>query len=229
MNPDDKLNFNDERTFMQRYGFVVGIGSVALLAVIVFAGRQLFSGHSAPPRKNQEISMVKLLPPPPPPPPVQKPPEPMKMKQEMITQEHVDKDEQKPDEQPKAAPVSTGIKGNGPDSFGLAGGGGNGTLGGSGHRGSKWGWYAAQIQTRVEEALRANSKTRAAKLRLVVRIWPDPNTGRVTRVELSGSIGDPALENTIKNEIMTGLQLREPPPRDMPLPIILRLTEQRPG
>jgi len=174
--------------------------------------------------------MVRLLPPPPPPPPMQKPPEPMKMKQEMITQEHVDKDEQKPDEAPKAAPVTTGIKGNGPDAFGLAGGnGGNGMLGGNGHHGGKWGWYAAQVQSQVEDALRANSKTRAAKLRLVVRIWPDPNTGRITRAEISGSPGDPALESALKNEVMTGLQLREAPPKDMPLPIILRLTAQRPN
>jgi len=85
------------------------------------------------------------------------------------------------------------------------------------------------VQTQVEDALRANQKTRAAKLRLVVRIWPDPNTGRVTRAEVSGAVGDPALESAIKNEVMTGLQLREAPPKDMPLPIILRLTAQRPN
>lgn len=220
----------DERSFLQRYGFVLGVGAVVLLAIVVFAGRQLFSGHHEAPHKNQEISMVKLQPlptPPPPPPPAQKPPEPMK--QEMVQQDHVDKDEQKPDEQPKAEPVSTGIKGNGPDSFGLASSGGGGTLGGSGHHGSKFGWYAAQVITQVEDALRANPKTRAAKLRIVVRIWPDPNTGRVNRVELSGSIGDPALEAAIKNEVMTGLQLREPPPKDMPLPIVMRITAQRPS
>ena len=225
---NDHNNLEDDRSFMQRYGFALGVGTVALVAVVVFAGRQLFSGHSAPPRKTQEIVMIKPLPPQPTPPPVQKPPEPMKMKQEMITQEHVDKDEPKPDEQPKSAPVTTGIKGNGPDAFGLAGGGSTGLLGGSGHNSGKWGWYAARVQTQVEDALRGNSKTRSAKLRIVVRIWPDQNTGRVTRAEISGALGDVSLENAIKNEVMTGLQLREPPPKDMPLPIILRLTAQRP-
>jgi len=223
---DDELE--DERSFLQRYGFVLGVGAVVVLAVVVFAGRQLFSSHKEAPRKNQEISMVKLLPPPPPPPPpLQKPPEPMK--QEMVAQEHVDKDEQKPDEQPKAEPVSTGLKGNGPDSFGLSSSGGGGALGGNGHHGSKFGWYAAQVITQVEDALRANPKIRAAKLRIIVRIWPDPITDRVTRVELSGSTGDPALENAIKNEVMTGLQLREAPPKDMPLPIVMRITAQRPS
>ena len=227
---NDFDNFEDDRSFIQRYGFVLGIGAVVLLGVIVFAGRQLFSGHHQVVHKTQEIVMIKPLPPQPTPPPLQKPPEPMKMKQEMINQEHVDKDEQKPDDQPKAAPVTTGIKGNGPDAFGLAGGnGGNGMLGSGGHRGGKWGWYAAQVQTQVEEAMRGNQKTRAAKLRLVVRIWPDRNTGRIIRAEISGSAGDPALENAIKNEVMTGLQLREPPPGDMPLPIVLRLTAQRPN
>jgi hypothetical protein len=37
------------------------------------------------------------------------------------------------------------------------------------------------------------------------------------------------MESAIKNEVMAGLQLREPPPKDMPLPIVLRLTAQRPG
>ena len=224
-------NFEDERGFVQRYGFVLGIGAVVLLGVVVFAGRQLFSGHREAPRKTQEIVMIRPLPAQPTPPPIQKPPEPMKMKQEMVSQEQVDnKETEKPDEQPKVAPVTTGIKGNGPDPFGLAGsGGGNGMLGNGGSHGGNWGWYAAQVQSRIEDALRANTKTRAAKLRIVVKIWPDPNTGRITRADLAGSLGDPALESAIKNEVMAGLQLREPPPKDMPLPIVLSLTAQRPG
>lgn len=223
-------DFEDDRGLFQRYGFVLGIGGVVLLAVLIFAGRQLFSGHSAPPRKNQEIVMIKPLPPVPTPPPIQKPPEPVMKKEEMIVQDKVDKDEQKPDEQPKAAPITTGIKGNGPDPFGLSGGnGGNGMLGMGKHNGGKWGWYAAQVQTKIEEALRANAKTRSAKLQMTVRIWVDPDTGRVTRAELTGAPGDPVLENVIKNEVLDGLKLQEPPPKDMKMPINLRLTAQRPG
>jgi len=226
---DNNDNFDDDRGFLQRYGFVFGIGGVILVAVIIFAGRQLFSGHSSAQRKNQEIVMIKLPPTPPPPPPVQKPPEPVMKKDEMVMQDKVDKDEQKPDEQPKAAPITTGIKGNGPDSFGLSGGNGNGMIGGGKHNGGKWGWYAAQVQTRIEDAMRSNAKTRSAKLSIVVRIWVDPNTGRVTRAEVSSGVADPALESAITNEVLNGLQLQEPPPDKMPMPINLRLTEQRPN
>lgn len=172
--------------------------------------------------------MIKL-PPPPLPPPVPKPPEQVMKKEEMIVQDKVDKDEQKPDEQPKAAPITTGIKGNGPNSFGLSGGnGGEGIFSGK-HGGSKWGWYAAQVQSKIEDALRANAKTRSAKLQMVVRIWVDPDTGRITRAKLTGAPGNPVLENAIKNEVLNGLQLQELPPKDMKMPINLRLIAQRPS
>jgi len=47
-------------------------------------------------------------------------------------------------------------------------------------------------------------------------------------VELSGSTGEPALDAALKNQVLNGLQLQEPPPSDMPLPIVMRLTARRP-
>jgi periplasmic protein TonB len=110
----------------------------------------------------------------------------------------------------------------------LGSGGGNGDGGGGGSGGTRWGWYAGQVQARVEDALRKNPHTRSATFRGEVRIWPD-TTGRVIRVQLAGSTGRPAVDAAIKEEILTGLQLQEPPPADMPLPIVMRLTAQRPN
>jgi protein TonB len=93
---------------------------------------------------------------------------------------------------------------------------------------SKWGWYAGQVQSTVAEAVRRNPRTRTANLRVQIRIWSSP-TGRITRAQLVGSSGDPSVDNAITNEVLNGLQLQQPPPKEMPMPIVLRLTARRPG
>ena len=110
---------------------------------------------------------------------------------------------------------------------GIGGGnaiGGNGRGGG----GSKFGWYAGQIQSKVTQAMQRNPKTQKASLaRLEVRIWPD-GTGRVTRAELASPTGDAAMDAAIRDQVLTGLQLPEAPPAGMKLPIVLRLAARRP-
>jgi hypothetical protein len=102
------------------------------------------------------------------------------------------------------------------------GSGGNGLLNGGG--GTRFGLYAAQVQSGIKEALLQNNKTRAASISgVVIRIWVD-NTARVTRAQLVGTTGNPSLDSTITDKVLTGLQLKEPPPADMPMPIVLRLT-----
>ena len=114
-----------------------------------------------------------------------------------------------------------------PSDFGI-GGGGSGNGSGVGGGGSRFGWYASEVVSRVTSALHENEKTRNARLKMRVRIWSDAN-GRISRVELSGSSGDPAVDSAIKNDVLTGLQLEEPPPADMPMPIVMQINEQRPN
>lgn len=146
-------------------------------------------------------------------------------------------EEAKPDPKPEPAkvpdepaPLGTGLKGDGPGMSGLGSGSGigGGTLGGSGggKGGSRFGWYAGQVQSKIAEALRKHPKTKSAGMRVEVRIWPD-TTGRITRAQLASSTGDTALDDAIKNGVLAGLQLQEPPPAGMKLPIVLRLTAQR--
>jgi len=184
--------------------------------------------------------MVRLPPPPPPPqrtppptpPPKDQPtPEEKQNEQKMVEQAPV-KQEEKPAPKEKApdAPLGTTINGPGGGQdlglgSGLGGGGGYGSGGGGGS--SKFGWYASEVQSRVADAVRNNPRTRRASMKLIVRIWPD-STGRITKVHISGSTGDPAVDAALQNEILTGLQLNDPPPPDMPLPIVMRLTAQRP-
>ena len=148
----------------------------------------------------------------------------------MVEQPPVPKPEEKPKDEPKTpdkppgppTPVASGP----PSDFGIGGpGGGNGVGGGGG---SRWGWYADEVQERIAEALRQNDKTKEAKLRVKVRIWAD-NTGRITRAALAGSSGDPSLDAALKNQVLTGLNLPEAPPSDMPMPIVMLINEQRPN
>ncbi len=183
---------------------------------------------------DQEITITLPPPPPPPPPPpkveppppVEKPPEP----EEMVEQEVVPDDEPPPDDSPIDTPPSdlgSNATGSGP-SIG-AGTGGSGRIGGTGRKGggSKWGYYAAKVQTTVKDALGRNGSTQKASFSMQVRIWAD-STGRITKAILVGSSGSPAVDQAIKNQVLVGLQLSEPPPAGMPMPITMRISASKP-
>jgi protein TonB len=148
----------------------------------------------------------------------------------MIEQTPVDPNEQKPDDKPAPPTPSlgTGIKGDGQsDGFGLNGSGGNGYLGGStGHVGSRWGWYANEVTATIQDALSKNNLTRNAGFRNEARVSLD-STGRITRARVAPT-GDPTVDRAI-NEALTGLQLSDPPPAGMPMPIVIRITALRPN
>ncbi len=133
-----------------------------------------------------------------------------------------------PDDPNDAPPTSIESNTSGPGNIrggkgGLIGGGGGG-----GGGGSKFGWYASIVQTQIEAALRANEKTRHAVLQIQVRLWPDA-TGHISRVQLVSSSGNSELDAVIRDQILSGMTLREPPPKDMPLPITTRVTARAPG
>jgi protein TonB len=220
-------DFDDEpeqppQSFFRRYRIAILVTGVVLAGIVVVARLALTSGGSS---KRDSITLVSLAPPPPPvmtpPPPPPPQQEAQKMDQPMI------KEDQPKEAPPKNEPLSTGIKGNGPDSFGLSNKPGNGRIGSDSGKGTKWAWYASQVQTRVQQALQRNRKTRSASVSVNVRVWPDVN-GRINRAQLANSTGDPLLDAAIRDEVLTGLQLEQPPPSDMPAPITLRLAARRP-
>ncbi len=232
MNQHDQFEYGEKRGFGARYGFVIGIGVVGVIGAVLF--NKMFSGPSGPaPRKTQEMVMIKPPPPAPPSPPPPPPPPQDAPKQEMMEQSPVDDQEAKPEPQDAPSPaMGTNITGNGPaDGFGLSGnkagflgGGSNGSKANS----SRFGWYANQVIKSFSDALSRHPRTRNANFNLKVRIWADVG-GRVTRAKLADSTGDTALDEAIQNEILTGSQLKEPPPEGMPMPIVMRLTARRPN
>jgi outer membrane biosynthesis protein TonB len=210
-----------------------------LLAITLIVGAIWFVSRGSKPHakpKTEESITITLPPPPPPvtppppPPPVNEPPPPEE--EEMIAQEPVPEDEPSPEEAAPEPPSDLDI---GPGSAGGTGpalgggGGGKGTLG-SNRRGSasKYGWYAAKVQSAIRQALSGNPSTRSATLSLQVKIWADAD-GRITRAQLVGSSGNPSVDQSIKSQVLTGLQLPQAPPADMPMPINLRITARKPA
>lgn len=219
--------FDDEpeappQSFFKRFRVAIIVTGIVLAGIIAVAKLSAGGGSS----KRDTITLVSLAPPPPPPPVMTPPPPPPPDEQKI--EEPMIKEEAPKEEAPKdEPPLGTGIKGDGgSDSFGLGSGSGNGRIGGN-ENGSKWGWYAGQIQSRIQQALQRNSKTRSASISVKVRIWPDAS-GRISRVQLAESTGNPALDSALRDDVLSGLQLDEGPPPGMPAPITLRIVERRP-
>jgi outer membrane biosynthesis protein TonB len=224
-----------ERNPLLRYGAVLAV--IALLAggFVAFMG---LGNDTSPPKQVRELTVVNILPPPPPPPPppmIEQPKvidQPKMVEQEMLEDKPVEKPVDDPvkdakNEEPPG-PLALDAKAVGPaDLFNLGSKVGGSPYGGRGSGGSRWGWYASIVQTQIEAALRGNDKTKHAVMQLQVRLWAD-NTGRISRVELVSSTGDAGLDATIRNDVLGRLTLREPPPNDMPMPMVTRVTARKP-
>lgn len=236
MKPTD-IEDEDEPGFFKKNLVMIIIGGIAFAG----GGYMYFNykpSKAAPKKKLDMVMVMPVIPPPPPPPPPppkkEEPPPEEEKEEKMIEQEPEptpDKPEDKPADEPKDEPLGTALTG-GDGSSGLgagSGSGGRGMIGGNGGRkgATRWGWYAGQVQNRISEALRSNKVTRNASATITVRIWPDA-TGRINKVTLGSSTGNTAVDDAIKNEVLTGLVLNEPPPSDMPLPINLRISARQP-
>jgi len=216
------MDFDDQpeevpQNFFKRFRVAIIVTAVVIAGIVVVAKLASKGGSS----KHDRLTLVSIAPAPPPPPPPPRPPQEEQKIEEPMIKEEAPK-EAPPKDEP---PLGTGIKGEGSDSFGLGGKPGNGRIGGG--DGSKWGWYASQVQSRIQQALQQNRKTRTASMNLNVRVWADAS-GRISRAQLAGSTGDTSLDSALRDEVLTGLQLPEPPPAGMPAPITLRVTARRP-
>lgn len=206
------------------------VGGALFLSLLGGGLFLILHSDADPPRRVNEmkVTMVTPPPPPPPPPPPETKPETRPDEKKFEEQKPIkDEIEEKP-ETPKEAAIDPGPVLDGPPDLGLNSGPGAGGLvqghgGGSGGGGSgRFASYASLVQTQIQSALQANEKTRYASLQLIVKLWLD-ESGRVSRVLLNQSTSDSALDAAIRDQALGQLQLREPPPKDMPMPIVLRI------
>lgn len=210
------------------------------LLLVVAAGAYFFlSGDSKPAKKAATtVNIMPVLPPPPPPPPpppTPPPPPPDAMEPPPDAPEFVEEAAPEAAPEPAApdepAPMGSNIQGDGPpDAFGLVGKGGGGMIGGRGKgvggNSSRFGWYAGRVQNTISSAIRNHKLTRTSRMTVKARIWVD-RTGRVTRATIEGTSGDAEIDRALQNEILTGIQLPDPPPDGMPMPILMRINASR--
>lgn len=213
------------------------LAGVSLLAMVGGGMWFVLTGLDSARPVQKSLQQVTLLKPPPlPPPPPPKVEEPKIVEKKEIFEPELQK-LQPPEDLPKPdqPPPSLGIDaiGEGPgDGYGLVGNPGGRSLiesgGGQGGGGTRWGWYASIVQAQIQDALQRHEKTRRASFRgTVIKLWPGAD-GRIVRAELASSTGDADLDAALANEVLTGLTLRQPPPKDMPLPIVIRATARAP-
>ncbi len=236
--------------FLRANGISVAVGA-ALLAVIALGARWIASNRAegTPPRKVMQFAVVNVQPAQPPKPPPPPPPQPAAPPKEIdapqpnrveLNATDIPPPEAAPPSPgaPAAGPLALAATGEGPgDAFNLvgnpggrallSGGGlGDGSGGGLG-RGdatARYAWYYAKMQPDIEAALRGCKRLSSASVRMELRIWWDAS-GRITRVQPVRS-GDPAVDAELQT--LVGLRLRQPPPSDVPMPVVMRLNARRP-
>jgi len=225
-----------QRSFFRRPGPRYA-GALLVIALLFGGVGYWFFGHDdlPPPRPIHEITIVNITPPPPPPPP---PPPEQKMIDAPKPTEQDYKEEEKPrekepDPKPKEDEANAKDEPPGPATLnapigpgGLLPQGNGGGGGGGGGGGSALGRFRAAGEAQIRSALEANSRTRKATLQLHVRLWAD-STGHVSRVQLEASTGDPDLDALIRDQVLGGMTLNEPPPKDTPMPVTISIVERR--
>lgn len=228
MNPFE-YELDEEQGFFHRNRGAIVTGALIVLSAGVFLGARALTRMNQKPIRHEEMIMAVITTPPPPKPtPTPESTPPPIQKTDMVIQNPIQSAPKPPT--PKVnvlappGPIGTSIVGaGGPDAFGLGKGlGEGGGYGNGAGGGGKYDWYASEIQQRIADAVRNDTRARGVNLSVVARIWPD-STGRIARAKVSGG-GNSPVEATTLDNILTGIQLPDPPPSDMPLPIIMRLS-----
>jgi protein TonB len=227
----------------RRDRILIGLGGIALFGVIIAGLNELTrSGESPVKRTIQVITLVKpapLPPPPPPPPPPQKveftKAKPMDMKPAKVDDPKPDNKPPAPkaakdnDDPPPPGPLKLDTAASGADAFGLQAGGGRDITGfGGGGGGSRFGGFISAAQRQIQHAMETDERFASAHFRRKVSIesWWSPD-GKLTRLELIGSTGDPELDRALKQLLLAMPAVGQTVPLDMPQPAVLRIGAQQ--
>jgi len=228
LTPDAPPVFDTRRPIRPK--LIGGAALIALIAGIWWASTQ----QTTVTRKAAEDSvLIPVVPPPPPPPPPEVKPEP---KPEEVPPQPVNQPQptpQQPNPSPQQPTPSAGsaVSINGPaqaggDAFNIGSGSGNGMTGGgrigSGIGGFNRAAYASYLAGEFRHAVEASKALRSAALIARARVWID-GTGRVTRVEASGSDKAADIEAAL-----SGRTVRPPDP-GLAMPVAITLDLRRPG
>lgn len=199
----------------------IGLASVPVVGMAFLIHSIITTAPTA--KKNvPEVVQLRLVKPPPPPPPPP-PPKVTEQRPQEIKQEF--KAEAKPvqDEPPPPGPPALAGPGEGPpNAFGLVGGGtGDWGTGSGGSAAAGYEWYGGLSVARGEAALQKQRRLAGQKFQVVVELWLKPD-GAVDRVDVVRSTGKADVDQVIAETLTAMARLPQPPPKDMPMPVVLR-------
>lgn len=202
----------------------LAVGVLLVLAAVLGMIRliQGFSGKEDTPKRDVP-QVVKIIRPPPPPEEPPPPPPPEEKVDEPLPQDVPEPEAA--DEAPPGEQLGLDAEGvAGGDAFGLAARrGGADIIGGGG--GAAFAWYTGMIKDGILDALAEDEQVRKGNYRLTVRVWLAPD-GRVERIALADSTGNPQLDAAIEQALTRVRRLREAPPLEMPQPVTLRIVSR---
>lgn len=204
-----------------RSNVIFAVVAIVLLGSGIWWLQGLLSSEAKPAKQVVEIQVIR--PPPPPPPEVEEEPPPE------MEEEEVDIPEPEPEplpdipDMPDAPPAeqlgldAEGVAGS--DAFGLlANRGGRGLIGGEG----AFRWYAQKVKDQISGYLGKQEEVLQSSYKVRVLLWLDEN-GRVARLRLASSSGDPEIDRLLKEKLGELKRFDEAPPPGLPQPISIRV------
>jgi protein TonB len=197
---------------------IAGGGMVVAILLVVWWARTMMGQKAKKPRDVPQV--VQLIRPPPqeaPPPP---PPPPEKI------EEPLPQDQPTPEQTPDTPSQQLGLDADasaGSDAFGLAARKGGADLVGTGT--AIFGRYTAQLKDAIQDALSDDDKVRKGNYTVSVRVWV-ARDGSVERAQLVQSTGKRDVDRAIEQALTHVHRLAEPPPLEMPQPIVLRVVSK---
>ncbi|MHB8728357.1 MAG: TonB C-terminal domain-containing protein [Sulfuricaulis sp.] len=200
------------KSFFWRPQYLLGGVLFLLLAAGVYGIINIVTAK-APPRMEQVVQHISLLPPPPP--PVEQPPQPeIKQEVNMPPPQPVAQDNAPP-------PGDLGVDGNatGSDGFALrARKGGRGLL-----DSNPFSSFNSRMEDTIRKALYSDKNVRGTNYVVEVRLWLG-HDGRVERSELAGSTGNPKIDQNLKLALSKVASIGEEVPADLPQPVRMQIT-----
>jgi periplasmic protein TonB len=82
-------------------------------------------------------------------------------------------------------------------------------------------WYGGLSVARGEAALQKQRRLAGQKFQVVVELWLNAD-GSVDHVNVVRSTGKPEIDEVIDETLTAMAKLPQPPPKDMPMPVVLR-------
>lgn len=202
----------------------VAVGLVLFVRDLLDAGGQDADAHI------QRVRLIDLPPPPPPPPPkkVEEPPE-VQAKKEIEIEDDAKSDEK---EAPADDRLGLDAEGGGTDAFGLAAKkGGRDLLSGVKIGGDAQGdaqrfaYFDSHVERFLERLLSGDGELRQSSYTAIIDLWVGPR-GRIERIELSRSTGNPALDARLMQALLPAVEIGLSPPEGIPQPIRIRLVSR---